>query len=227
MRQSYSWVLGLVGVFVMIHGAAQEVAPVALKFAAPFTATAAELRSASVQMPTDSRYGAQILFEEGSYRIGLDGMLLYRHRLIYRVDLQSSVAGWSEISANWDPWFEKPVELRARVLEGNDHFTELDQKTVTDAAVKADDSETYSSGHVRRAPLPGVAVGAIVEEMETTEDKVAYFTDGSLYGFAMRNNVPTGLERLIVDVPASKAFKDRVTGRPSWSRGYWEPSAEV
>ena len=109
----------------------------------------------------------------------------YTHRLIFRVDAQDSVDGWSEVSAQWDPWFEKPADLQARVLEGDGRFVELDQKTVTDAPVKGDDVETYSSEHVRRAPLPGVAVGSIVEEQETITEKTPYFAGGGEYRLSL------------------------------------------
>jgi hypothetical protein len=131
---------------------------------AAFTSTVAELQSASALMPVNKEFGAQILFESGTYRIAADGTLQYEHRLIYRVDTEKAVKGWAETSAEWDPWYENPVQLRARVLQTDGSFVELDQKTITDTPVKKEDSDTFSSRHVRRAPLPAVAVGAIVEE---------------------------------------------------------------
>jgi hypothetical protein len=180
----------------------------------PFSASAAQLTATSLVTPENRRYAAEILFEEGIYKIASDGTLVYQHHLICRVDSQAGIDGWSEISADWDPWFEKPAELHARVLKTDGHFIELDQKTITDAPVKADDSETFSSGHVRRAPLPGVAIGSIVEELETTEEKIPYFKGGSLYSYSFLRNVPTGRERLTVEVPMALSFKDAIHDLP-------------
>jgi tetratricopeptide (TPR) repeat protein/transglutaminase-like putative cysteine protease len=183
----------------------------------PFTESVTELKDASAAMPATKEYGAEILYEEGIYRIAADGTLNYTHRLIYRVDTEGTAKGWAEISSEWDPWFENPVELRARVLQADGTFVELDQKTVTDAPVKADDSETFSSRHVRRAPLPGMAVGAIVEESRHIEGKLPYFSGGGLYRFAFQENVPVGRTRLVVEYPSTAPYKELIHELPGIS----------
>src|SRR6185437_9583720 len=182
---------------------------------APFSSTADQLRAASAAVPIDHEHSVQILLNERQYIIGDSGTVSYRYRLIFRVDSQDAVDGWSEMSANWDPWFEGPAQLHARVLESDGRFVELDQSTITDAPVKGDDPETYSSEHVRRAPLPGVSVGAIVEEYQETDEKTPYFANGGLYRTAFRTGVPVARERLVVDMPASIPFKDSITGLPT------------
>ncbi len=112
----------------------------------------------------------------------------------------------------WDPWVDKPAELHARVLEPDGKFAELDQKTITDAPVKAEDAETFSSEHTRRAPLPGMTTGAIVEETETLDEKTAYFTAGMNRVFFFQSNEPIAEARLVVETPADKPYRDAVHG---------------
>ncbi len=181
---------------------------------AAFSASVEELRATSAAMPPTKDYGTEILYEEGKYQIGESGLLTYTHRMIYRVDTDATVKGWAEISSNWDPWYEKPAQIHARVLQPNGTFVELDQKTVTDAPVKAEDDETFSSEHVRRAPLPGMAIGSIVEEQEVVEEKLPYFPGGGLYRFGFRENVPLGRTRLIVETPAGLPFHEQVRALP-------------
>jgi tetratricopeptide (TPR) repeat protein len=183
----------------------------------PFALSAAELKSASAAVPVTKEYPAEILYEEGIYRIAADETLKYRYRLIYRIDAESAVKGWAEASATWDPWFENPAQIHARVLQPDGSFVELDQKTITDAPVKAEEDETFSSQHVRRAPLPGMAVGAIVEEEEDTDEKIPYFSGGALYRFVFRENVPVGRTRVVVELPASMPFKDLIHELPGLS----------
>jgi transglutaminase-like putative cysteine protease/tetratricopeptide (TPR) repeat protein len=180
----------------------------------PFAASVAELRAASAAVPVDPHHMAQILYEEGTYRVNADGTVLYRHRLVYRVDAQEAVKGWSGVSMGWDPWVDKPAELRARVLQPDGKFAELDQKTITDAPVKAEDAETFSSERTRRGPLPGMSVGAIVEEMETLEEKTAYFTAGTNRTFSFQANQPIAEVRLVVETPAAKPYREVVRGLP-------------
>ena len=184
---------------------------------AAFAASADELRAASAAVPLSHDDGVEILYEEGNYRIGDDGTLSYTHRIVFRVDSQDARDGWSEVSAQWDPWFEKPAQLNARVLESDGRFVELDQATVTDAPVKGDDAETFSSEHVRRAPLPGVAVGSIVEETETIEEKTPYFAGGGEYRYYFRQSAPVARERMVVDLPATMPFHDAIHLLPGLS----------
>jgi hypothetical protein len=183
----------------------------------PFSASAAELKSVSASMPPSKEFGAEIFYEEGTYRIAADGTLYYQHRMVYRVDTEAFAKGWAEVSSEWDPWMEKPAEIRARVLQADGTFVELDQKTVTDAPVKADDSETFSSRHVRRAPLPGMAVGSIVEIVRTLEGKAPYFSGGALYRFSFLETVPVGRERVNVEVPSSIPYKELIHELPGIS----------
>jgi tetratricopeptide (TPR) repeat protein len=180
-----------------------------------FTISAADLQSLSATIPVDKQFPAQILYEEGNYKIAADGTLLFTHRMVYRVDSDAAVKGWAEVSAQWDPWYEKAAQIHARVLQPNGTFVELDQKTITDAPVKAEDDVTFSSAHVRRAPLPGMAIGSIVEEQEITEEKVPYFSAGALYRFGFQDNVPAARIRMVVDLPSSMPFKELVHDLPN------------
>ena len=206
----FSLVPLLFGVLAASSSSAQTGSPFAPFEGEPFTATAAQLNAASAASPSDKQFPAIVLYAEGSYKIAADGTLAYRHRLIYRVDSAEGVKGWSEISSNWDPWNQKPVQLHARVLQPDGQFKELDQKTITDAPINAEDSETFSSSHVRRAPLPGVTIGAIVEQVDEVEEKTPYFAAGGIYRFNFQFGVPVARERVLVELPASSPFKDHI-----------------
>jgi tetratricopeptide (TPR) repeat protein len=183
----------------------------------PFSGTAVELTAVSAVVPPNHEYNAQVLFEEVTYRIAADGTLAYQHRILFRVDSADGVKNWAEISSDWDPWYEQQSQLHARVLQPNGTFVELDQKTITDAPIHGDDDETYSSEHERRAPLPGLAIGAIVEQVVNVDEKLPYFAGGLAYRFSFRNSVPTAHARMIVDLPAAMPFKDLIHNLPGLS----------
>jgi len=203
--------LSFSGIFA---GIAQSPAQPDVFLETPFSEAAADFSAASAAIPPNKEHDVEILFEEGTYRFAADGTLAFQQRMIYRLDSADGVKNWAEISSQWDPWYEKQAQLQARVLQPSGTFVELDQKTVTDAPVNASDDETYSSEHVRRAPLPGLAIGSIVEQVVTVEEKVPYFSGGEVYSYAFRGNVPIGHERLIVDLPFATPFKDVVRDVP-------------
>ena len=62
-----------------------------------------------------------------------------------------------------------------------------------------------------------MAVGAIVEELETVEEKIPYFSGGSLHRFVFRENVPVGRTRLVVELPSSVPYKDLIHELPGLS----------
>ena len=185
--------------------------------AAPFTLSAADLQTLSATIPVDKQFPAQILYEEAKYQIAADGTLTLTHRMVYRVDSDAAVRGWAEVSAQWDPWYEKPAQIHARVLQPDGTFVDLDQKTVTDAPVKIEDDVTFSSAHIRRAPLPGMAIGSIIEAQEITEEKTPYFSAGALYRFGFRDNIPAARIRMITETPASLPYKDLIHDLPNLS----------
>jgi tetratricopeptide (TPR) repeat protein len=204
----------LFGALAASSSYAQTASPFAPFEGEPFTATAAQLNAASAAMPGDKQFPAIVLYAEGVYRIAADGTQDFRHRVIYRVDSADGVKNWSEISANWDPWYEKPAQLHARVLGPDGRFTELDQKTITDAPINAEDAETFSSSHVRRAPLPGVTIGAIIEETDEVEEKTPYFPAGGTYRYSFQFGAPVARERMVVELPVAASYKDKVLNLP-------------
>jgi hypothetical protein len=210
-----SFLAAVAALFASTAWGQSSVEPVKALPAAPFTATAAQLQAASAAAPATREDEAQILLEEGTYRIAADGTLFYQYRMIFRVDNKQSLNDWAEVSMKWDPWFEKPAELHARVLRADGQFVEMDQKTITDAPVKGDDTEMYSSEHERRGPLPGLDLGSIVEQVTSVQEKIPYFPGGSVYRYHFQSGIPITLNRLIVELPVAMPFKDRASQLPT------------
>jgi tetratricopeptide (TPR) repeat protein len=201
-----------------VSSAAQAAAISASPFAgSAFSLPAAAIRTASGAITADKLSDVTILYEESSYRIAASGALTYTHRTVYRVETHKGVEDWAEISLNCDPWYQSPSQLHARVLPREGAFVELDQKTITDAPVNSGEDDTYSSEHIRKAPLPGLAVGSIVEEVVSTEDKHAYFAGGGVYRYPFTNSAPTERERVTVEIPASMPFAEHTENLPQLS----------
>jgi len=166
-----------------------------------FSAKVEEIQAASAKVTAEKFAPATVLFERDSYVIGADGRVTYTHQMISRVETQAAVEGWSEISERWEPWYQRRPEIHARVIQPDGKVSELDQKTVTDAPAKEEDDQTYTDARIRKAPLPGVVAGAIIEEELVLEDKQPFFSGGGVYRDFMSRGVPVVRTELVVDAP--------------------------
>jgi hypothetical protein len=170
-----------------------------------FSASVADIQSAAQKIPAEKFMDATVFFERDSYVIDEQGRVSYRHTMIYRIETQAGVEGWSETSMRWEPWYQKQPEIHARVIQPDGKVSQLDQKTITDGPAREEEEGTYTDARIRKVPLPGLTVGAIVEEETVLEDKSPFFSGGGVYRDFFSRNVPIIHSELVVD--AAKQLK--------------------
>ena len=172
-----------------------------------FSASPADIQKAAALVKAEQFISATVLYERDAYSIDAQGRLTYRHSMVYRIETEAAVRGWAESSIRWEAWYQNQPEIHARVIQPDGKVSELDQKTVTDGPASAQDEGTYSDARVRKAPLPGLTVGAIVEEEAFVQDKAPFFTGGGIYRRYFSRSVPVVRSQLLIDVPTSLSFK--------------------
>ncbi len=156
-----------------------------------------------------------VFFERDAYSIDSAGRNTYKHTMIYRVETEDGIQDWSEIRMRWFPWYQKTPEINARVISSDGKVSLLDPKTITDGPAREDDEDTYVNDRIHKVPLPGIAVGSIVEEEETVTDTAPYFAEGRVYTDTYSRSVPSIRVELSIDVPASTRFRYQVHGMPN------------
>jgi len=87
------------------------------------------------------------------------------------------------------------------VISADGKVNPLDQKTITDGPANEESEDTYTDARVRKAPLPAMAVGAIVEEETTDVDKLPFFSAGGIYRDEFARSVPIIHCELLIDAP--------------------------
>jgi hypothetical protein len=184
---------------------------------AVFSMSASAIRSASASVPSDNISDATVLYEETDYLFSTKGTLNFVHRIVYRIDTNNGVQGWAEASMEWDPWYQNPSQINARVLQMDGTFATLDPKTITDSPINSDEAESYTSTRIRKAPLPGISIGSIVEEVVSVDEKQPYFPDGTVYRYPFANGAFTQREKVVVELPSSIPFRDSITDVPQLS----------
>lgn len=175
-----------------------------------FSASVDELQKAAAKVAPEQFMQATVLFEREAYRLDAAGRVTYSYSMVYRIETQAGIKGWSEIWARWEPWYENKPEVRARVIQPDGKVSQLDQTTVSDSPASGKDDDTYTDARIQKAPLPGLAVGAIVEEEIVIADKSPYFSGGGIYRDYFSRNAPVVRSELIIEAPKSVKLQYRV-----------------
>jgi tetratricopeptide (TPR) repeat protein/transglutaminase-like putative cysteine protease len=161
------------------------------------------LQKAAAQITPEKFMEATVLFERDSYRIDAEGRVTYGHSLLFRIETQAGVDDWAETSARYAPWYQNQPTIQARVILPDGRVSQLDLKTVIDGPASDDDNDVYTDERIRKAPLPALAIGAIVEEETVTEDRQPFFAGGGVYRDYASRSVPIVRSELLIDAPST------------------------
>jgi hypothetical protein len=192
-----------------VRGAA---APVPPWEARPFAAEGKDVIGAATSALGGDGSDVVVLLEEGSFRFDAEGRCDYRYHLVYRIQTEAGVRGWATIASGWAPWFEQKPELRARVTTPDGRSRMLDPQTIAEAPVSEDDPDVFTDRRRLRAPLPAVAVGAVVEEEIHVADRTPLFAAGTQYRFLLGSSAPVRRARVTVDVAEGMALHHVLRG---------------
>jgi tetratricopeptide (TPR) repeat protein len=179
-----------------------------------FSASPTEIQAAAAKIPAEKFADATVLYEEEDFALDAAGRLTNTHRMIYRIETEAGVQGWSEASVEWEAFYQNVPQIEARVIEPDGSATELDQKTVTDVAAQNQGDGTYSDDRLHEAPLPAVSPGSIVEVETICSDKEPYFTAGGAYRNYFQRMVPVVRSRMVVEAPAGTPLQYKTAWLP-------------
>lgn len=175
-----------------------------------FQASAADVQKAAAGIKPEQFMEATVLFERDSYQFDAKGRVTYRHTLVFRIETQQGVDDWAQMWARYEPWYQNPPAMQARVILPNGTVSQLDPKTITDGLASEGDDDVYSDAHICKVALPALAVGAIVEEETVIGDKQPFFAGGGVYRDWATRGVPIVRSELLIDAPATLKLQYRV-----------------
>lgn len=168
-----------------------------------FSATAETLRHAAGAVKPSKDAEATVLLNEMRFTFDPAGrMMEVRHR-IYRIENQEGVNGWSEISAQWAPWYQAKPEIKARTITTDGAVHQLDSTTLEDLPVHENNSDVYSDERKYGGPLPALASGAIVEYEVVLRETAPFFAGGVTRERSLAWSVPVYRTRLVLSHPES------------------------
>lgn len=179
---------------------------------APFSADPKALVDAAQAVSADDA-GVVVLLDEARYTFDESGRSTLAQHVVYRVANESGVEHWSTVEALWAPWYQEKPEIKARVISKDGSVHEFDARALTETPAPEESLDIFSDNRVLRAPLPAVAVGAVVEQLITYKDKSPMVDAGTSGRFFFGRGVPVHRARLVLDAPSSLTL--RVVNRTS------------
>jgi len=167
----------------------------------PFTTSPAILLPAARAAAGSGDARVVVLLDEGTETFEADDSVTVRYHSVYRIQRAGFDEGWSAVSVAYAPGRDDRPAIRVRVVSEDGTERLLDPKTIDEAPVHAPSPEMYSDRRVLRAPLPGVAPGAVVETEIIRHDRSPVPGAGSVRRFTFGNGVPVQRTQFIVDAP--------------------------
>jgi len=146
--------------------------------------------------------GFVVLLDEANYSFEADGKSHTAQRHIFRVIDDSAVEGLGTIEVPWAPWYNDRPTVAARVVSKDGTVHMLDAKAIIEAPAR-EDLDIFSDNRVLRAPLPGVAVGSVIEYVIEFNGNNPISEAGSSDIFILGGYAPTQRTRMTIDGPAS------------------------
>lgn len=146
--------------------------------------------------------GFVILLDEVNYRFEADGKSHTTQRHIVRVVDDSAVDGLGTIEVPWAPWYNDRPTVAARVVSKDGTVHTLDAKAIIEAPAR-EDLDIFSDNRVLRAPLPGVAVGSVIEYVVEFNGNNPIAEAGASDIFLFGGYAATQRTRMTLDGPAS------------------------
>jgi tetratricopeptide (TPR) repeat protein/transglutaminase-like putative cysteine protease len=178
-----------------------------------FTATAKELLAAAGAAPAGD-WPVVVLREDVHATFDADGKEVRRWRMVFVVRSQAGVDTWGTLVGGYRPFYQDRPVVRARVIAPGGTIAELDPTLVTDAPRYEESATVFSDARNIEAPLPRLAVGAVVEEEIVITDRIAMLAAGTTDGVGFGNAVPTASTVITVSAPIALHLKRSERGIP-------------
>ena len=179
----------------------------------PFSAPAAEVARAAAALPApaDRDADVEVLLEETSYVFDDTGAHDSTTHVVFRVLTRTGAEQWATVGAEWSPWLEDKPEVRARVISSGGSERAFDAATLAEESQQGA-PESFTDRKAVRGPLPGIAAGAVVEELISIKHHRPALGTSERESFYFGGGTPTRRSRLTIDLPAKLPFQSAVQG---------------
>lgn len=177
----------------------------------PFVGNPQAILEAAKRIPVPDSQPVIILLEE--HQIGIDegGRITSKVRKVFLVANDDALEEWASVEQEFQPWHETRPELRARVIGADGAVHWLEAKTIADSPAEEFDQSIFSDRRVIRAPLPAMAVGAVVEYEISVRETAPLLDAGEATRIVIYDGVP--IQRFHLSLSAGRNIPLQVVSR--------------
>jgi len=187
-----------------------------------FTATPAELL-AEARAAKPAGHDVAVLRDDVTLRFDDRGRLEKRYRTVFTVVAPSGADDWGTINLDWQPFYQDKPTIRARVINADGSVTEFDPSLIHDAPAVNESPTVFSDRRDLTAPLPRLAVGAVVEEEFVFSDREPLLAAGTVHWIGPQRGVPVARKVIAISSPTARKVTV-VTRGPAIA---WKPTTQV
>lgn len=154
----------------------------------------------------------KVILDEKDFLVAQDGRVRRRTHFIYQVLSADAVSSWAEVSATYEPWYQRRPELRARVVSPDGEERYLDPKLISESGEREVDETVFTDTRQLRAPLPHVVIGCVIEIETVVDESRAFFAGGLSTAVHIGRGVPLqrGVVRIEVPEPVPLRYEVRL-----------------
>ena len=135
-----------------------------------FETAPADLIAATDQYAAVAGEPVTFILDDGHITFDASGRASRRYRDVWRYETAEGVEDWSVVRVRWAPHFQRRPTIRARVTTADGRVFTLDPTTISESGIGRAPSGAFTDGRQLHAPLPGAALGAVVEYETVIED---------------------------------------------------------
>ena len=144
-----------------------------------------------------------ILLDEATHTFDENGGGVSTQHIIYRIVNDSGLEAWSAVNAPWAPWYQERPQIQARVVTKDGSVHVARRGALIEAPAPEESLDIFSDNRIIRAPLPGVAVGSVIEQLITYKSKESLYDAASSDVFFFGGFQPVHRARFVIDAPTS------------------------
>ena len=156
----------------------------------PFSASPESLLALAAANKPAGEPGVHLLRMDQRLSFDAQGRSTYYSYRIFHILTEEDMESWSTVGASWAPWHQDKPTLRARVItpDGRQHL--LDPATINEGPTREYSRDIFSDRRALRAPLPAIAIGAVVEFEAITRDTAPLSAAGTTRSFTLDYSIP-------------------------------------